>query len=85
MSLTGKIHTIFCVIAMVTAVILFALIGAQDSSMVVIVKDGKAALYCHMQDGWRQIPAEKIEAFDGARWVFTNGSASSCKFMEANQ
>lgn len=78
MSITDKIHTVFCVMAMAVTVILFALIGAQDSSMVVIVKDGKAALYCYMQDGWRQIPAEKIEAFDGARWYFDNGSASRC-------
>ena len=34
------------------------------------MQNGERVLHCHFQDGWRQIPAEKIEAFDGARWVF---------------
>lgn len=69
----------------VAALAVMWMANRNDHKILESVKDGKAALHCHMQDGWRQIPAEKIEAFDGARWVFTNGSASSCKVLEVGK
>lgn len=68
----------------VIALVVSCALDAQANAVLDRVKSG-AQLHCYMQDGWRQIPADKVEAFDGERWVFTNGSASSCKFMEANQ
>lgn len=42
------------------------------------VKNGAKALRCQFDDGWRTVPANRVQGFDGARWYFDNGSASRC-------
>lgn len=81
----AEIKAVCCaaLLAVIALVVSWAL-DAHASAVLDRVKSG-AQLHCYMQDGWRQIPAEKIEAFDGARWVFTNGSASSCKVLEVGK
>lgn len=59
--------------------------SCNDRKTLELATSGKAVLYCFMIDGWRKIDAKKITDFSDGRWYFTNGSASSCKFMEANQ
>ena len=81
----AEIKAVCCaaLLAVIALVVSWAL-DAQANAVLDRVKSG-APLHCYMQDGWRQIPPNKVEAFDGERWVFTNGSASSCKVLEAGK
>lgn len=80
----AEIKAVCCAALAVIALVVSWALDAQANAVLDRVKSG-AQLHCYMRDGWRQIPAEKIEAFDGARWVFTNGSASSCKVLEVGK
>ena len=75
----AEIKAVCCaaLLAVIALVVSWAL-DAQANAVLDRVKSG-APLHCYMQDGWRQIPADKIKVFDGERWVFTNGSARQCE------
>lgn len=70
---------IISAVLLVAALAIMWATSVNDRKTLELATSGKAVLYCLMSDGWRQIPADKIKAFDGERWVFTNGSARQCE------
>ena len=49
------------------------------------VKNGAKTLRCQFGDGWRTVPANRVQGFDGTRWYFDNGSASRCKVNDIQE
>lgn len=49
------------------------------------VKNGTKTLRCQFDDGWRTVPANRVQGFDGARWYFDNGSASRCTVKDIQE
>lgn len=56
-----------------------SVIAQGHSDIEARVKNGEIRLQCQFDDGWRTVPADRVQDFDGARWYFDNGSASRCK------
>lgn len=59
--------------------------SCNDRKTLELATSGKAALYCFMSDGYRQIDAAKITDFSDGRWYFVNGSATRCKLTGVNK
>ena len=56
------------------------LLAFQEPQIVTEVKSGEKQLECLFNDGWREVPAEKVVGLDDVNgaWLFTNGYATNC-------
>lgn len=57
----------------------------KTQERVTAVQNGDAVLNCHIGDGYIDIDPSKVDGLIDGRWVFTNGSASQCVFLEASR
>ena len=56
------------------------ILASQEPQIIKDLKSGKKTLECQFQDGWREVPANKIVGInDDGSWAFTNGYAHNCE------
>nr|DAX81657.1 MAG TPA: protein of unknown function (DUF883) [Bacteriophage sp.] len=73
-----------------SAVVLAFVIGAllalilPKNETLVKLQSGEYKLECMFEDGWREVPKEKIVDTDDEKggWIFTNGYARTCKVIK---
>ena len=54
----------------------------QQQARLDAVQSGDAALWCELQQGRVQVPAERVTGLVDGRWVFVKGSAKQCEVVE---
>lgn len=69
------------VIAIITVSAIAAEV-AMERAQLAALKTGAATLVCVFSDGERVVEPSRIVGRDDNGWVFTNGSAKSCKLKK---
>jgi hypothetical protein len=68
---------LWLVIALSLIASVAAYVGPPE--VVLKVQSGEFELTCLFEDGWREVPKNKVIGLDGLQWLFTNGAASACR------
>jgi len=69
---------LFIILTIVLAGLIYALNATNPVTK--LKKNKNLELVCGFQDGYREIPKNKIISYDSGRdmWIFTNGYAHNC-------